>query len=226
MARRADVISQELGDGVHAIACDVSCRDQVDAMLEEAINVLGGIDIFVANAGFAYYGPIGVPDWEKNEKIFSTNVLSPIYALQKLTENRTEPLVYMVTISALGKMVLPGFALYNATKFALDGFVRTYRMERPANVKIIPVYPVATLTGFFNQAGGKDTPKPFPWQTAGYVAGCMQWALRLGVRSVYPSILFIVRCIVARVLPIDLLIQAVERVRFHAWRKRHGETEK
>ena len=63
----------------------------------------------------------------------------------------------MVTISALGKMVLPGFSLYDATKFAMDGFVRTYRMENPKNIsKSWPVYPVATLkTGFFKKAGGE-----------------------------------------------------------------------
>lgn len=130
VARNPQRIIDEMGDlGVRAISCDVSESSNVDEMLKEAQDLLGGIDIFVANAGFAYYGKIGKADWEKNEKIFKTNVLSPIYTLQKLTENGTEkPLTFMVTISALGKMVLPGYALYDSTKFALDGFVRTYRM--------------------------------------------------------------------------------------------------
>ncbi len=223
VSRNPANLKEMFGDKIHTIACDVSVQREVDAMLAEAEQHLGGIDIFVANAGFAYYGPLGQPDWPKIEKIFSTNVFSPIYTLQKLTQNRTEPLTFMITISGLGKMVLPGFSLYNSTKFALDAFVRTYRMEKPGHVKIIPVYPVATLTNFFRKAGGDDTPIPFPWHPASYVAFCMEWGLRLGLRSVYPSIIFIIRCILVRVLPVDWLVQRVEILRFRAWRKRHQE---
>jgi len=192
-------------------------------MLDEATRLLGGIDVFVANAGFAYYGTIGPPDWNKNEQIFKTNVISPIYTLQKLAQNRTEPLVYMLTISALGKMVLPGFALYDATKFALDGFVRTYRMEKPKNIKIMPVYPVGTLqTGFFKKAADR-APVPVPPQPVGIVAFCMEMGLRMGARSVYTSIIFLVRCLLVRVLPVDLVSQGIERVRFSIWRKKHQQ---
>lgn len=221
VSRNPEKLKKLYGDKVYTIACDISKQNELDAMLEEAEGFLGGIDIFVANAGFAYYGPIGSPDWQSIERIYATNVISPLYTLQKLTTNRVEPLTFMVTISALGKMVLPGFAFYNSTKFALDAFVRTYRMERPGTVKIIPVYPVATKTAFFRKAGGDDTPVPFPRQTADYVAFCMEWGLRLGMRSIYPSFIFIIRCILVRVLPIDLLVQAVEWLRFKAWRKRH-----
>lgn len=226
VSRNPQRIIDELGNhGIKTITCDVSDPVQVDRMLEEATELMGGIDIFVANAGFAYYGKIGNSNWEKIEQIYKTNVISPIYTLQKLTENnKTEPLIFMVTISALGKMVLPGFSLYNSTKFALDGFVRTYRMERPKNVKIIPVYPVANFTPFFEKAGGPDTPMPllarqFPSMTA----LCMKIGLQAEARSVYPSIIFIIRCILSRVTPVDVLVQIVERIRFSGWLKRHGE---
>jgi NAD(P)-dependent dehydrogenase (short-subunit alcohol dehydrogenase family) len=210
--------------GVKAVGCDVSDPAQIDAMIEKAKSLLGGIDIFVSNAGFAYYGMIGPPDWKKNESIFAVNVLAPIYILQKLAQDREEPLIYMVTISALGKMVLPGFSLYDATKFAMDGFVRTYRMENPKNIKIMPVYPVATLkTGFFKKAGGDDTPIPLPPQPVGLVAWCMELGLKAGARSVYTSLAFLIRCLLVRVLPVDLIVQGYEGLRFKAWRKRHGK---
>jgi len=223
VSRNPQRIIDEFSDqGVSAIACDISDPAQVDVMLDKAVELLGGIDIFIANAGFAYYGKIGAADWQKDERIFQTNVLSPIYTLQKLTENGgKEPLTFMITISALGKMVLPGFALYNATKFALDGFVRTYRMERPKNVRIIPVYPVATFTPFFKKAGGEFTPMPLLARQSPFITAlCMEVGLRLNARSVYPSLVFIVRCILAKVIPIDLLVQGVERVRFSSWQKK------
>lgn len=224
VSRNPEDITRALGDlGVQAIGCDVSDPKQVDAMLEEAAGLLGGIDVFAANAGFAYYGVIGPPDWDKNERIFKTNVLSPIYTLQKLAQGRTEKLTFMLTISALGKMVLPGFALYDSTKFALDGFVRTYRMEKPKNIKIMPVYPIGTLqTGFFKKAADR-TPVPVPPQPVGIVAWCMEMGLRMGARSVYTSIVFLVRCLLVRVLPVDLVSQGIERVRFSIWRKKHQQ---
>ena len=222
VSRTPEEIEKELGPlGVHSIGCDVSDPAQVDEMIARAEEILGGIDVFAANAGFAYFGPIGPADWQKNEMIYKTNVLSPIYTLQKLSYGRKEPLSFMVTISALGKMVLPGFALYDSTKFALDGFVRTFRMEKQKNIKIIPVYPVATYTKFFRRAGGEDTPKPFPVQPAGLVAWCMEMGLRTGF-SVYTSIIFLVRCLLVRVLPVDLLPQGIGLIRFARWRKRHN----
>lgn len=225
VSRSAEAVRAVLGDlGVAAIECDVSKPEEIDRMIAEAETLLGGIDIFVSNAGFAYYGIIGPPDWEKNEQIFRVNVFAPIYILQKLAQGRTEPLIFMVTISALGKMVLPGFSLYDATKFALDGFVRTYRMEKPKNIKVMPVYPVATLkTGFFKKAGGKDTPIPIPPQPAGLVAWCMELGLKTGTRAVYTSLAFLVRCLLSRVVPVDLVVQFYEGLRFKAWRRRHGQ---
>lgn len=224
VSRSPDDIESALGHlGVMAVKCDVSKPDEIDDMLQKAEELLGGIDIFVSNAGIGYYGLIGPPDWAKNENIFEVNVLSHIYILQKLTQERTEPLIFMVTISALGKMVLPGFTMYDATKFALDGFVRSYRMEKPKHIKIMPVYPVATLkTGFFRKAGGTDTPMPLPPQPVGLVAWCMELGLRARARAVYTSLAFLIRCLLVRVVPVDLAVQFYEGLRFKAWRKRHG----
>jgi len=224
IGRNTNAIKEAFGESVHAIKCDVSHPEEVDAMLEEVISIMGGIDVFFANAGFAYYGTIGAPDWQHDEMIFRTNVISPIYTLQKLVEySKGEPLTFVITCSGIGKMVLPGFALYCSTKFAVDAFVRAYRMERPPNIRIMPVYPVATYTNFFKSAGGKDTPMPWPRQPASWVALTMEMGVRMGARSVYPSPIFIARCIINRVLPADFCVQAIERIRFAAWRRRHNQ---
>jgi NAD(P)-dependent dehydrogenase (short-subunit alcohol dehydrogenase family) len=226
VSRHVQNIKEEFADkNVHAISCDVTDPQQIDNMLDEASRILGAIDIFISNAGIGIYGKIIPADWSKTENIFKTNVFAPMYILQKLTENGPkEDLIFMLTISALGKMVLPGFAFYNSTKFALDGFVRTYRMEKPANVKIIPVYPSAVYTPFFRKAGGDDTPMPLlDRQSAAMVAWCMEQGLRLKLPFVYTSIIFIARSIAVRVLPVDLIPQIIEKVRFSAWLKRHGQ---
>ncbi len=226
VSRHLQDIRQEFADeNVYTVECDVSDPQQIDNMLDEAKRILGGIDIFVSNAGVGIYGKIGPADWSKTENIFKTNVFAPMYILQKLTaDGPKEDLTFMLTISALGKMVLPGFAFYNSTKFALDGFIRTYRMEKPANVKIIPVYPSAAYTPFFRKAGGDNTPMPLlDRQSAASVAWCMEQGLRMGLPFVYTSIIFTARSIAVRVLPVDLIPQAIEKMRFSAWLKRHKQ---
>lgn len=220
VARNREKIEDLFGSSVHAIRCDVSDPDEIDRMLAEAEDYFGKCDIFVSNAGFAYYGEIGEPDWEKNKKIFDTNVLAPIYLLQKLAQDRKENLVFMQTISALGKMVLPGFALYDSTKFAMDGFIRTYRMEKPKNIRVMPVYPVATFSNFWHVAG--DAPMPFPPNTAGYVAWHMEMGLRLNARSIYPSLCFLIRCLIQRILPVDIAIQKIYKLQYNAWKKKNN----
>lgn len=222
VSRNVKAMKKQFGNRAIIISCDITDPVQLDAMFKRVENLLGGIDIFIANAGFAYYGTNGEPDWEKDKKIYLTNVVSPIYSLQRLSKGRKEPLIFMVTISGLGKMVLPGFALYNSTKFALDAFVRTYRMEKSKNIKLIPVYPVAVKTKFFKKAGGEDTPIPYPRQSMEFVAWCMEMGLKVGARSVYTSIIFLLRCLISRVFPIDLLIQGFERIRLKHWRRKHN----
>ena len=54
---------------------------------------MGGIDIFIANAGFAYYEQLDEADWDHIASIYQTNVFSPFYAAVRMGElNRTTPI--------------------------------------------------------------------------------------------------------------------------------------
>ena len=57
-----------------------------------------------------------------------------------------------MTVSAIGKMGMPGYALYSSSKFAVQGFQQALRLEMPKNIKMTCLYPVATDTNFFKAA--------------------------------------------------------------------------
>jgi uncharacterized protein len=140
--------------------CDLARQEGVDRLFEYAIQQMGGIDIFFANAGFAYWERIGEPDWGRIEAIFQTNVFSPIYAAQKMeTLFPSADYRVVITSSVLGRVGLEGYALYAATKAALDRFAEVYRLERGKRGQLILVYPLAVRSGFFQAAGGG----PVPW---------------------------------------------------------------
>jgi len=55
MAVARSVGSVDLGGGnVRTYACDVSVRQNIDRLFDVAFEELGGVDVLVCNAGFAY----------------------------------------------------------------------------------------------------------------------------------------------------------------------------
>lgn len=202
VARHVESI-QMIPKVVFPFAADLSRKEGVDAVFSYAESQFGHIDIFIANAGFAYLEKLGEPDWEHNEEIYKLNVFSSIYALQKLASLRNDhPQIFVCTVSGAAMASLPGYSLYCSTKAALHQFIETYRYEKPRNLQITAVYPVATRTDFFDKASGeKRTPLPFPQQSPQQVAKAIICGIEKGKKRVFPSLLFRIAYPVGRAFP-------------------------
>ncbi len=179
--------------------CDLSQQSEVDRLFEFALTQFQTIDIFIANAGFAYYEVIDKPDWQRMEKIFQVNVFSPIYAFQKMKDlNVGREYFVLMTSSAMAKLAIPGYALYGATKAALDRFEDAYRFENQDLGHLSLIYPIATKTNFFNRSTDfslktkptKEVPIPFPAHTPEDVARAMIKGILRNETHIYPSKLF------------------------------------
>ncbi len=222
VARRVERIGRP-GPRVFPFACDVSKKEEVDALFSFAMEKFGHIDLFIANAGFAYCEELNKPDWEHIDRIFKTNVTSPIYSLEKMKElNRGRRYWVVMTCSAVGLIPFPGFSLYSATKSAVDMFARTYRYERNDKGRLFLVYPVATTTNFFKKAGekaGDRAPMPFPIHPPSWVAACIMAGLRMNIPFIFPSpIFFLSYFTFNRVFPfIYGFVDLFNAGRFWAW---------
>lgn len=178
------------------MVCDVSTKENVDSIFKTADEKLGSIDIFFANAGFPYYETMDYVNWERIEDIFKVNVFSPVYTYQKYVEYLGGKQGQMaITVSAIGKLAMPGYTLYSASKFAMQGFQQGLRYELPKNVALTCLYPIATDTGFFKKAvegqeGKVIRERPFPVQKPQHVAKCMVRGLEHKRKFVNPSKLF------------------------------------
>lgn len=175
--------------------CDVGDVAQVDLLFDYAKDTLGGIDLFIANAGFAYYEQIQRADWARIDAIYRVNVYSPIYAALKMREQYGDrEMMVVITASTMALLGVPGYALYASTKAALHRFADAYRYELAEHQRLLMVYPIATRTGFFSHAGntsGKPAaPTLRPSQTPGYVAGRIIRGIERDARTVSPSALF------------------------------------
>lgn len=203
---------------VVAVECDVSSPRNVDRLFKTAIKEMGGVDIFIANAGFPYYEQIREESWEHIDKIFSTNVFSPLYALEKMAVlNADREYIMVITASAMAKAAMPGYALYSATKAALDSFATAYRYEHFGKGRLTLVYPIATKTEFF-KAAGKSVPVPWPRQKASTVAKAIICGIKRNKKRVFPSKIFYSIMILDRLLPFTLPLYAkVEQWKLKRW---------
>ena len=205
VARRADKLTG-YGENVIPFSCDLSTQAGVDALFGRAEELFDKIDLYFCNAGAPYYEQFDYEDWQRIQDLFNLNTVAHIYTYSKYLHHlngREGRLVY--TISAMGEMALPGYALYAATKFAMKGFQQAVRDEAPKNLQLTCVYPVSTKTNFFNVGtGGRKLKPPFPVQAPEGVARAVVEGVEKLKKHIYP-------CPVYR--PSQLLMKAVPPVK-------------
>jgi len=197
---RDDKISSFDREKVIPYICDVSRKENIDDLFEFASQRFETVDIFIANAGYNHFETMDGSDWDKIERIFSTNTISPIYSYQKYSEHLNgRDGIFSITISAMGKVAMPGFTLYSSTKFALNGFQEAVRMEKPDNIQLTCVYPVSTDTAFFDSPA--EIEKPWPVQTPEHVAAKMIKGIEKGKKRVFPCKMFRLSLVLFTIFP-------------------------
>ncbi|MFW6298789.1 MAG: SDR family NAD(P)-dependent oxidoreductase [Bacillota bacterium] len=168
---------------------DLKNKKDIDALFEHAMECFGRIDVFIANAGFTYYEPFEALTYQKVQSILETNVSSVFYSAMRMKSiNETRPFNFMVTSSAIARLPMPGFALYGATKAAVDNFIQAANLERVRKDHTFQVvFPVATNTPFFKKA---DAQRPWPVQAPEKVARKMIKGLKRNKKAIHPFPLF------------------------------------
>ena len=222
-ARGAGKLKEIYGERVIPFSCDLSTQEGVDALFRKAEEVFEKVDIFFCNAGAPYYERFDYEDWQRIEAIFRLNTVSHMYIYSKYLHHlngREGRLVY--TISAMGEMALPGYALYAATKFAMKGFQQAIRFETPENLQITCVYPVSTRTNFFKVGGeGRKMEIPFPVQAPDKVAKSVVKGVNKLKDHIYPSPVYLPSKALMNVLPpVRTLYLKAQQGKLHRFVKR------
>lgn len=191
---------------VQIYVADVSKKENIDAVFDCALSTMGGIDIFFANAGFGYFERLDNPNYQRIEKIFATNVFSPIYSYQKALEVAAgRKMQFVLTASGIGKIPVPGYALYGATKAALNAFEEALREELPKNIALTVVYPVAVNTNFYAAAvDGKNVAAvelPTPKQSLDSTVDAILRGVEKRKKRIYPFALFPLLCTLSSLFP-------------------------
>ena len=117
-----DLASAESLD-ISIVEIDVTSDAQTEAGVAEVLAANEGkLDVLVNNAGISVGGPVEVQDMAATQLIFDTNVYGcHRMARAALPSMRANGGGQIFNISSqLGRLIIPGFGMYSATKFAVE----------------------------------------------------------------------------------------------------------
>jgi short-subunit dehydrogenase len=148
-ARRSDRLEElaaELRQGgtkVLVARADVTQDGELEAVVSEARQQLGGVDIVVANAGFGVMGKLHELAVDDVRRQLETNLFG---VLRTLTATRDELLArrgrFAIVGSISGYLCSPGVGAYSMSKFALRAYADVLRQElRPLGVSVTHLIP-------------------------------------------------------------------------------------
>jgi NADP-dependent 3-hydroxy acid dehydrogenase YdfG len=173
-ARRMDRLEKLAGelDGL-AVACDVRVWEQVEALVDRAVEWGGRIDIMVNNAGFGMGAALHEQDPLRAAEMVQTNVvgvLNGVRAAGAVMARQGSGGIVNVS-SIVGHFPEVGSGAYAATKAAVDSISGTaYRELRDHGVHVVNVKPALTDTefrevsrGWPGQVGGDPPEKVARW---------------------------------------------------------------
>jgi NAD(P)-dependent dehydrogenase (short-subunit alcohol dehydrogenase family) len=159
---RTQAAEQRIGGGGNtlSVACDVSKRDQVDALVKAAVAKFGRIDIFVNNAGFGLNDAVADMDMAEFRRMFDTNLFGAVDCMQAVIPlMRQQGGGDIVNISSVsGHISTPYMSGYAATKHAMNAIGKAARMELLRyNINVLTVCPGYIATDFVkNMTKGKN----------------------------------------------------------------------
>ena len=143
----------ELADlsNVQVYKLDVSSTSSVQQATKQCIADFGSIDVVVNNAGFGVYGAVEITTEDQVDRQFDVNVKGVIRVMKSfLPHFRSRGEGLFVNVSSIaGLTTYPLGALYNSSKWALEGLTEGMHFElRPQGVRVKLVEPGSFGTSF------------------------------------------------------------------------------
>lgn len=126
-----DDLVQQFGDQVLPIRLDVNDRDAVFAAVAQAHDRFGRLDVVVNNAGYGQFGMVEEISEAEARAQFDTNVFGALFVVQAaLPYLREQGSGHILQVSSIGGVsAFPNIGIYNASKWALEGFSQSLAAE-------------------------------------------------------------------------------------------------
>lgn len=149
-AGAAEAVAAEIeagGGAAMAVQADVARPADVAALFETVEQAWGPAAVVVNNAGVLSVRPLADHSDEEYERIFAINTRGTFNMLREAGRRLADGGRIINLSTSVLALNLPGYAIYNATKAAVEAFTRVYAKElrgRGITVNAVAPGPVAT----------------------------------------------------------------------------------
>jgi NAD(P)-dependent dehydrogenase (short-subunit alcohol dehydrogenase family) len=149
VARRVERMAPLAEAGVTTFAMDVTDDASMVAGIQRILEEQGRFDVLVNNAGYGSYGAVEDVPIDEARRQFEVNVFGLARLTQLVTPTmRAQASGRILNISSIGgKFYEPLGAWYHATKFAVEGFSDSLRVElAPYGIRVVIIEPGPIVT--------------------------------------------------------------------------------
>jgi 3-oxoacyl-[acyl-carrier protein] reductase len=132
-------------------ACDVGRYEEVQKLIQFAVQSFDGIDILINNAAVGIFANVTEISPEQWRQVLDTNLTGVYYCCHAtIPHMKKRGGGYIINISSLaGKNPFKGGSAYNASKFGLNGFSEAIMQDlRYDNIRVSYVMPGSVNTRF------------------------------------------------------------------------------
>lgn len=152
-----DKIISERKEAITVIT-DVRKITDCENLITETIKHYKKVDILINNAGISMRASFEELDLSVIHELMDTNFFGAVYCVKFALPHLLKTKGTVIGISSVaGLTPLPGRTGYSASKFALDGFLNTLRLEnKKKGLNVLVVHPGFTSSNIRNTALDKD----------------------------------------------------------------------
>jgi short-subunit dehydrogenase len=150
-ARDVGVEARDVGARFLPLEVDLTKAVAIRRSIDQTVEVFGGIDVVVNNAGYGMEGTVEELEEQQMRAIFEINVFVTIevtkYVLPYFRKRRSGHFINMASVA--GFVGAPGWSIYSATKSAVIAFSEVLAADvKDLGIKVTVVGPSGFRTGF------------------------------------------------------------------------------
>jgi NAD(P)-dependent dehydrogenase (short-subunit alcohol dehydrogenase family) len=155
------------------IELDVNDRAAGIAAVQDAHRGFGRLDVVVNNAGYGHFGTVEETTEEEARAQLETNFFGALWITQAaIPVLREQGGGHIVQVSSIGGvMAFPGLAVYNASKWALEGLTEGLAQEVAGfGIHTTLIEPSAFATDWAGESASRSEPNPIYQPLRDYAA--------------------------------------------------------
>jgi NAD(P)-dependent dehydrogenase (short-subunit alcohol dehydrogenase family) len=159
-----DDLADRYGDQLWRSRLDVTDTAQIDQVVAQAFADHERIDVVVSNAGAGVFGAAEDLSDEQVQATITTNLTGSIQLARRVVPHlREQGGGVLVQMSSMGgHITFPGFAIYHATKWGVEGYFESLATEiAPFGIKTMLVEPGMVRTSFYEAAQRVPLSEPY-----------------------------------------------------------------